>query len=85
MMTSVLKLTYFNCVLYLYKNVLSQSASTQTRGLSHMTKFCVAPTFDDVSTIWVYKANITRMVGRLFVSRNGSVRAECRDSPSRKL
>jgi hypothetical protein len=35
-----------------------------------MTKFCVALTFDDVSTIWVYKASITRMVGRLFVSLN---------------
>jgi hypothetical protein len=33
-----------------------------------MTKFCVALTFDDVSTIWVYKASIIRMVGRLFVS-----------------
>jgi hypothetical protein len=32
--------------------------------------FCVALTFDDVSTIWVYKANITRIVGRLFVSLN---------------
>jgi hypothetical protein len=42
----------------------------QTRGLSHMTKFCVALTFDDVSTIWLYKASITRMVGRLFVSLN---------------
>jgi hypothetical protein len=35
-----------------------------------MTKFNVALTFDDVNTIWVYKASITRMVGRLFVSVN---------------
>jgi hypothetical protein len=26
--------------------------------------------FNDVSTIWVYKSTITRMVGRLFVSLN---------------
>jgi hypothetical protein len=59
-----------------------------------MTKFCVALTFDDVSTIWVYKVSITRMVGRLFVSLNevlrtssssiGSVRAEGRDFLSGK-
>jgi hypothetical protein len=60
------ELTFISIMCCIYKkNKCSQSARIQTRGLSHVTKFCVALTTDDVSTIWLYKPSITRMVGRL--------------------
>jgi hypothetical protein len=64
MMTSVLKLTFISIMSCIY----TKMSALSRRALKHAAESHDQITFDDVSTIWVYKTIIIRMVGRLFVS-----------------